>query len=139
VAPGGIRTCDRQVRSPNRCIPARNDASGNMVVLQGFLVLASRLAEEPWTWHSSTNPASNARAASSAPPTMRSRPARDFICRTALGSKSRSIRVLAVDIASSVVVVDLRMQLGPRSYAHGSVTGILAAVLGRGLGPSTRI
>jgi len=31
------------------------------------------------------------------------------------------------------------MQLGPRSYAHRPVTGILAVVLGRGLGPGTRI
>src|SRR5215207_8533767 len=41
--------------------------------------------------------------------------------------------------ASSLVVVDLRMQLGPRSYAHSSVTGILAVVHGRGLGPGTPI
>jgi hypothetical protein len=41
-------------------------------------------------------------AASSGPPTIMSRPADAFIFRTASGSNSRSIRVLAVDTASSV-------------------------------------
>src|SRR5215212_9573715 len=31
--------------------------------------------------------------------------------------------------------MDLRVQLGPRSYAHASVTGVLAAMLGGGFGP----
>ena len=54
-------------------------------------------------WHSSTNPALNAWAARSGPPTVRSRSADAFSCRTASGSKSRSIRVLALDTVSSVV------------------------------------
>ena len=37
------------------------------------------------------------------PPTLRSRSADAFSCRTASGSKSRSIRVLALDADSSVV------------------------------------
>src|SRR5215217_890236 len=41
--------------------------------------------------------------------------------------------------ASYLVVLDLGMQLGPRSYAHSSVTVILAAVICGGLGPGTRI
>ena len=40
--------------------------------------------------------------------------------------------------APSCVVVDLRVQLGPRSHAHASVTGVLAAVLGGGFGPGAR-
>src|SRR5215208_4209079 len=35
----------------------------------------------------------------------------------------------------SCVVVDLRVHLGPRLHAHGSVTGVLAAMLGGGFGP----
>jgi hypothetical protein len=42
-------------------------------------------------------------AARSGPPTVRSRSADAFSCRTASGSKSRSIRVAAVDIVSSVL------------------------------------
>jgi hypothetical protein len=41
--------------------------------------------------------------------------------------------------ASSLVVLDLRVQPGPRPRAHGSVTGILACVLGGRLGPGARI
>ena len=41
--------------------------------------------------------------------------------------------------ASPLVVLDLRVQLGPRPYAHRSVTGVLARMLGRGLGPGARI
>jgi len=41
--------------------------------------------------------------------------------------------------ALSCVVVDLGMQLGPRSYAYGSVTGVLAAMLGGRFGPGARI
>jgi hypothetical protein len=33
----------------------------------------------------------------------------------------------------------LRVQVRPGSYAHRSVTGVLACVLGRGFGPGTRI
>ena len=54
-------------------------------------------------WHSSTSPAASAWAASSGPPTQMSRPADAFSRRTASGSKSRSIRVRALDTASSVV------------------------------------
>src|SRR5215211_1291834 len=39
----------------------------------------------------------------------------------------------------SCVVLDLRVQLGPRPHAHGSVTGVLASVLGGRLGPGARI
>ena len=38
--------------------------------------------------------------------------------------------------APSCVVLDLRVQLGPRPYAHGSVTGVFADVFGGGLGPA---
>jgi hypothetical protein len=54
-------------------------------------------------WHSSTSPALNASAARAAPPTMRSLLAASFSWRIASGSNSRSIRVLAVDTASSVL------------------------------------
>ncbi|MBP1633414.1 MAG: hypothetical protein H6Q11_1702 [Acidobacteria bacterium] len=48
-------------------------------------------------------PALMAWAASSGPPTLMSRPAVSAIRRTASGSKSRSIRVLALDAACSVL------------------------------------
>ena len=48
----------------------------------------------------------NAWAASSGPPTARSRPAAAFSCRTASTSKSRSICVLAVETDSSVRVLE---------------------------------
>ena len=51
---------------------------------------------------SSTSPAFSASAARPGPPTLRSAPAAAFSCRTASGSKSRSIRVLALETASSV-------------------------------------
>jgi hypothetical protein len=54
-------------------------------------------------WHSSTNPALIAWAARSGPPTLMSRPAYAFICRTASGSKSRTIRVLALKTVFSVL------------------------------------
>ena len=41
--------------------------------------------------------------------------------------------------APPLVVLDLRVQLGPRSHAHVSVTGILAGVLGGRLGPGARV
>ena len=41
--------------------------------------------------------------------------------------------------ALSCVVVDLRVQLGPRPYAHASVTSVLAAMLGGGVGPGARV
>src|SRR5215210_4602122 len=37
------------------------------------------------------------------------------------------------------MVADLRVQLGPRPYAHGSVSGVLAAMLGGGVGPGARV
>jgi hypothetical protein len=55
------------------------------------------------SWHSSTKPALNAWAAKSGPPTVMSRPAAAFICRTASGSKARSMRVLPLDTVSSVL------------------------------------
>ena len=55
------------------------------------------------SWHSSTSPARNALAARPGPPTVRSASADAFSRRTASGSKSRSIRVLAVATVSSVL------------------------------------
>ena len=54
-------------------------------------------------WNSSTSPALIAWAARPGPPTLMSRSRRAFICRTASGSKARSIRVLALATVSSVV------------------------------------
>ena len=73
-------------------------------------------------WHSSTNPAANAWAARPGPPTARSRPADAFICRTASGSKSRSIRVLALDTASSVLeytILSAARQISAKSRMTG--------------------
>ena len=52
--------------------------------------------------HSSINPARNARAASSAPPTVRSHLAEPFICRIMSGSKVASVLVFTVDTVSKV-------------------------------------
>src|SRR5215218_10290856 len=41
--------------------------------------------------------------------------------------------------APPLVVLDLRMQLGPRPHAHRSVTGVLARVLGGRLWPGARV
>ena len=57
-------------------------------------------------WYSSTSPAAMAWAASRAPPTLRSRPPASFSLRSWTGSKSRSIRALAVSGVSRVMESD---------------------------------
>src|SRR6266516_182313 len=74
------------------------------------------------SWYSSTNPALIASAARWGPPTVRSRPADAFICRTASGSKSRSIRVLALETASSVLEYTT-LSAACQSFAKSCMTG----------------
>jgi hypothetical protein len=73
-------------------------------------------------WYSSTTPAVIAWAPRVGPPTVRSRSAAAFRCRTASGSKSRSIRVLVVAAVASVLeytTLSAACQIGANSRAAG--------------------
>jgi hypothetical protein len=41
--------------------------------------------------------------------------------------------------APPLVILDLRVQPGPRPHTHSSVTGVLTAMLGGGFGPGARV
>ena len=92
------------------------------VVGQRLLTSADHDRARKTDGNSSTSPASKAWAASSGPPTARSRSAAAFSCRTASGSKSRSIRVLALDAVSSVLeytILSAARQIAAKSRDHG--------------------
>jgi hypothetical protein len=90
-----------------------NDAVGDTALVEQLQLHAGIAGRARWPppttmgernrWISSTNPAPIAWAASSAPPTLRSRSAAAFICRTVSGSKACSSLVLGLDTASSVL------------------------------------
>jgi hypothetical protein len=81
------------------------------------------------SWYSSTSPAVIAWAPRVGPPTVRSRSAAAFSCRTAPGSKSGSIRVLVVAAAGRVVEYTT-LSAACQMAANSCVPGDWAAAAG---------